>query len=113
MLLSLAAAPTDSPVPSRTLLSGPCLPLVPAHGKVFQAHHSVSESSPSTSHQLHLLDTLRIYLKGLCLQEILRVFPSMQRFMQQEINPEYSLEGLILKLKLQYFGHLIEKVNSL
>ena len=31
----------------------------------------------------------------------------------KEINPEYSLEGLILKLKLQYFGHLMGKTNSL
>ena len=31
----------------------------------------------------------------------------------KEINPEYSLEGLMLKLKLQYFGHLIQRVNSL
>ena len=29
------------------------------------------------------------------------------------INPEYSLEGLILKLKLQYFGHLMQRANSL
>ena len=31
----------------------------------------------------------------------------------KEINPEYSLEGLMLKLKLQYFGHLIRRTNSL
>jgi len=31
----------------------------------------------------------------------------------KEINPEYSLEGLLLKLKLQYFGHLMQKANSL
>ena len=31
----------------------------------------------------------------------------------KEINPEYSLEGLMLKLKLQYFGHLMRKANSL
>ena len=31
----------------------------------------------------------------------------------KEINPEYSLEGLTLKLKLQYFGHLMQKANSL
>ena len=31
----------------------------------------------------------------------------------KEVNPEYSLEGLILKLKLQYFGHLIQRANSL
>ena len=29
------------------------------------------------------------------------------------INPEYSLEGLMLKLKLQYFGHLIQRADSL
>ena len=31
----------------------------------------------------------------------------------KEINPEYSLEGLMLKVKLQYFGHLIQRVDSL
>ena len=31
----------------------------------------------------------------------------------KEINPEYSLEGLILKLKLQYFVHLMQRADSL
>ena len=31
----------------------------------------------------------------------------------KEINPEYSLEGLMLKLKLQYFGHLMRRTDSL
>ena len=31
----------------------------------------------------------------------------------REINPEYSLEELMLKLKLQYFGHLMQRANSL
>ena len=31
----------------------------------------------------------------------------------KEINPEYSLEGLMLKLKIQYFGHLMQRANSL
>ena len=31
----------------------------------------------------------------------------------KEINPEYSLEGLMLKLKLHYFGHLMQRANSL
>ena len=31
----------------------------------------------------------------------------------KEINPEYSLNGLMLKLKSQYFGHLMQKANSL
>ena len=33
--------------------------------------------------------------------------------MLKEISPEYSLEGLMLKLKLQYFGHLMRSANSL
>ena len=31
----------------------------------------------------------------------------------KEISPEYSLEGLVLKLKLQYFGHLMQRTDSL
>ena len=31
----------------------------------------------------------------------------------KEINPEYSLEEMMLKLKLQYFGHLMQRANSL
>ena len=33
--------------------------------------------------------------------------------MVKEISPEYSLEGLMLKLKLQYFGHLMQRTDSL
>ena len=33
--------------------------------------------------------------------------------MLKEINPEYSLEGLMLKLQFQYFGHLMQRANSL
>jgi len=32
---------------------------------------------------------------------------------QKEISPEYSLEGLMLKLKLQFFGHLMQRTDSL
>ena len=43
--------------------------------------------------------------------------PSIARRSNQsiikEVNPEYSLEGLVLKLKLQYFGHLMQRANSL
>ena len=35
------------------------------------------------------------------------------RSILKEISPEYSLEGLMLKLKLQYFGHLMQRVDSL
>ena len=35
------------------------------------------------------------------------------QFILKEISPEYSLEGLMLKLKLQYFGHLMQRPDSL
>ena len=35
------------------------------------------------------------------------------RSILKEVNPEYSLEGLILKLKIQHFDHLMQRVNSL
>ena len=50
-----------------------------------------------------------------CWRRLLRVPWAARRSNQsilKEINPEYSLEGLMLKLKLQYFGHLIRKANS-
>ena len=34
------------------------------------------------------------------------------QFILKEISPEYSLEGLVLKLKLQYFGHLMQRIDS-
>ena len=37
----------------------------------------------------------------------------ISQFIPKEISPEYSLEGLMLKLKLQYFGHLIRRIDSL
>ena len=51
-----------------------------------------------------------------CWRRLLRVPWTAKRSSQsilKEINPEYSLEGLMLKLKLQYFGHLIRRVDSL
>ena len=51
-----------------------------------------------------------------CWRRLLRVPWTARRsnqFILKEINPEYSLEGLMLKLKLQYFGHLMRRVDSL
>ena len=51
-----------------------------------------------------------------CWRRLLRVPWTARRSIQsilKEINPEYSLEGLMLKLKLQYFGHLIQRADSL
>ena len=51
-----------------------------------------------------------------CWKTLLRVPWTARRSNQsvlKEINPEYSLEGLMLKLKLQYFGHLTQRTDSL
>ena len=48
-----------------------------------------------------------------CWKSLLRVPWPARRSSLKEINPEYSLEGLILKVKLQYFGHLMQRANSL
>ena len=42
-----------------------------------------------------------------CWRRLLRVPWTARRSNLKEINPEYSLEGIVLKLKLQYFGHLM------
>ena len=50
-----------------------------------------------------------------CWRRLLRVPWTARRFNQsilKEISPDYSLEGLVLKLKLQYFGHLMQRTDS-
>ena len=52
----------------------------------------------------------------LCWRRLLRIPWTAKRSNQsilEEISPEYSLEGLMLKLKFQYFGHLMQRTNSL
>ena len=51
-----------------------------------------------------------------CWKRLLRVLWTARRsnqFILKEISPEYSLEGLMLKLKLQYAGHLMQRTDSL
>ena len=51
-----------------------------------------------------------------CWRRLLRVPWSARKSRQsllKEVNPEYSLEGLVLKQKLQYFGHMMPKADSL
>ena len=51
-----------------------------------------------------------------CWRRLLRIPWTARRFNEpilKEISPEYSLEGLMLKLKFQYFGHLIQRTDSL
>ena len=63
-----------------------------------------------TEHQM--IDAFELW----CWRRLLRVPWSSRRSNQsiiKEISPEYSLEGLMLKLKLQYFGHLMQRTDSL
>ena len=58
------------------------------------------------------IDTFELW----CWRRLVRVPWTARRSNQsmlKEINPEYSLEGLMLKLKLQYFGHVIQRADSL
>ena len=48
-----------------------------------------------------------------CWRRLLRVPRTTRRFILKEISPGCSLEGLMLRLKLQYFGHLMRRVVSL
>ena len=60
----------------------------------------------------HRTDAFKLW----CWRRILRVPWTVRRSSQRilkEINPEYSLEGLMLKLKLQSFGHLMQRSDSL
>ena len=57
------------------------------------------------------IDTFELW----CWRRLLRVFWTSRRSNQsilKEINPEYSLAGLMLRLKFQYFGHLMKRANS-
>ena len=50
-----------------------------------------------------------------CWRRLLRVPWTTRRYNQsilKEISPEYSLEGLMFKLKIQYFGHLLQRTDS-
>ena len=54
--------------------------------------------------------------KWWCWRRLLRVSWTARRSNQsilKEINPEYALEGVMLKLRLQYFGHLMQRADSL
>ena len=61
-------------------------------------------------------EELNVFLSLWCYRRLLRVPWTARRFNQsilKEISPEYSLEGLMLKLKLQYAGHLMQRTDSL
>ena len=70
----------------------------------------MSWSIKKSEHQR--IDTFKLW----CWRRLLRVPWTARRANQsilKEINPEYLLEGLMLKLEFQYFGHLMQRTNSL
>ena len=100
----------DSKLKSRhiTLLTKVCL----VKGMVFPAVMYRCESWNIKKVERQRIDAFEL----LCLRRLLRVPWTARRSNQsilKEISPEYALEGLMLKLKLQYFGHLIQRTDSL
>ena len=72
----------------------------------FDLHFSVKKA------ELSFIDAFELW----CCRRLLRVPWTARRSNQsilKEISPECSLEGMMLKLKLQYFGHLMQRVDSL
>ena len=69
------------------------------------------ESWTITKAECRRIDVFELW----CWRRLLRVPWTARRYNQsilKEISPEYSLEGLMLKLKLQYFGHLMQRADS-
>ena len=79
--------------------------------KFKQGHTSAAIKDTST----HVLIIVSFYSMW-CWRRLLRVPWTARRsnqFILKEISPEISLEGMMLKLKLQYFGHLMQRADSL
>ena len=76
------------------------------------AVHRVAKSWTIKKAEHQRIDAFKLW----CWRRLLRVPSTARRSNQsilKEINPEYSLEGLTLKLKLQYFGHLMGRTDLL
>ena len=99
----------DSVLKSRdiTLLTKVCL----VKASVFPVVMHGCESWTMKKAQHRRIDAFQLW----CWRSLLRVPQTARRSNKsilKEINPEYSLEGLMLKLELQYFGHLMQRANS-
>ena len=77
-------------------------------------------TTPHGLHRKHVFIYFTVFVKFWKVLFLLSViYPGAQTIIIEyykilkEINPEYSLEGLMLKLKLQHFGHLMRRANSL
>ena len=83
-----------------------------SQGYGFSSSHVGCESWTVKKAECRRIDAFELR----CWRRLLRVFCTARRSNQsnlKEISPEYSLEGLMLKLKLQYFGHLMWRTDLL
>jgi len=108
-LLWLSSTPLDSILKSRdiTLPTEVCL----VKAMVFPVVMYGCESWTIKKAEHWRIDAFEVW----CWRRLLRVLWSARRSNQsilKEISPDYSLEGLVLKLKLQYFGRLIRRTDS-
>ena len=103
-----AMANLDSILKTETLPTKVCL----VKAMVFSVVAYGCESWTIKKAECERIDTFDLW----CWRRLLRVPWTARRSNQsilKEISPEYSLEGLMLKLKLQYFGHLMQRTDSL
>ena len=100
----------DSTVRSRDITSLTKVPLVKA--MVFPVVMYGCESRTIKKASNRKIDAFELWCWGRLLRILLTEKRSKQLILR-EISPEYSLEGLMLKLKLQYFGHLMQRTDSL
>ena len=95
------------PFSSQSLPTKVCI----VKGMVFPVAMYECQSWTVKKAECQRIDTFELW----CWRRLLRVLWTAKRSNQsilKEINPEYSLEGLMLKLKLQYFGHLMWRADS-
>ena len=94
-------------MPDRVKL--PAVKVTPALGPARVKHGCKRWTIKKAEHRR--IDALKLW----CWRRLLRIPWTARRsnqFILKEISPEYSLEGLMLKLKLQYFGHLMQRADS-
>ena len=99
------------------LLQFPCLENYMDRGAWQTTVHGLTELDMTEATYIKKAECRRIDAFELwCWRRLLRVPWTARRSDQsilKEISPKYSLEGLMLKLKLQYFGHLMQRADSL
>ena len=101
---------TDSALKSRAITLSTKIQIIKA--MIFPVVMYSCESCIVKKAECQRIDTFELW----CWRRLLKVLWTAKRSNQwilREINPEYSLEGWMLKLKLQYFGHLMQTADSL